>query len=85
MELTTRIRKRGFTAIMRQDAAYLDHPDHTTSVLCSRLAQDANKVQGCTGAKIGLVMKNLSSLGIQALVVEYLYVLCKLIRLQVIF
>ena len=64
MELTTRLRKDCFKAILRQDEEYFDDPMHTTSVLCGRLSSDASLVQGMTGAKMGLIFKNFSSLGI---------------------
>ncbi len=63
MELTSRLRKRAFGAIMRQEIGYFDEADNNSGVLCARLASDASKVQGCTGGKLGLVMKNLASLG----------------------
>merc|ERR1719322_66507 len=64
MRLTTRIRRQAFTSILQQEATFFDDPKNNTNILCTRLAADASKVQGCTGVKIGLLMKNLSSLGV---------------------
>jgi len=64
MELTSRLRKKAFSAILRQEISFFDNPDNNSGVLCSRLASDATKVQGCTGGKLGLVVKNFSSLGV---------------------
>jgi len=64
MELTTRLRKKTFAAILRQEMSFFDNPDNNSGVLCSRLASDTTKVQGCTGGKLGLVVKNFSSLGV---------------------
>ena len=63
MELTTRLRDKAFASILRQDISFFDDHNNSTGVLCSRLASDAAKVQGCTGGKLGMIMKNFSALG----------------------
>ena len=63
MCLVTRLRQQVFRAIIQQDAQFFDEKEHTTPLLCSRLAEDANKVQACTGVKIGHFVRNLSALG----------------------
>jgi len=70
MELTVRLRKRAFRAILRQDIAYFDDHRNSTGALCTRLASDASRVQGCTGVRVGTLLKNFCSLG------ECYYLLC---------
>jgi len=64
MELTTRLRDKAFASILRQDISFFDDHNNSTGVLCSRLASDAAKVQGCTGGKLGMIMKNFSALAV---------------------
>jgi len=63
MELTVRLRRRAFSSILRQDIAYFDDHRNSTGALCTRLASDASRVQGCTGARLGIIFKNFCSLG----------------------
>uniref|UniRef100_F6S2T0 Bile salt export pump n=1 Tax=Ciona intestinalis TaxID=7719 RepID=F6S2T0_CIOIN len=72
MELTVRLRMMAFQAMMRQDIAYFDDHKHSTGALCTRLSTDASRVQGCTGVRIGTVIKNFSSLGV-ALGIAFAY------------
>ncbi|KAI9343422.1 P-loop containing nucleoside triphosphate hydrolase protein [Zopfochytrium polystomum] len=53
--LTRRLRQRTFEALLRQEIAFFDDDKHSTGVLASRLAEDANLVQGLVG-------RNMSSL-----------------------
>uniref|UniRef100_H2ZPB1 Bile salt export pump n=1 Tax=Ciona savignyi TaxID=51511 RepID=H2ZPB1_CIOSA len=64
MELTVRLRKKAFKAMLRQDIAYFDDHRHSPGALCTRLSMDASRVQGCTGVRIGTIIKNFSSLGV---------------------
>uniref|UniRef100_H2ZPT3 Bile salt export pump n=1 Tax=Ciona savignyi TaxID=51511 RepID=H2ZPT3_CIOSA len=72
MELTVRLRKRAFQSLMRQDIAYFDDHRHSPGALCTRLSTDASRVQGCTGVRIGTIIKNFSSLGV-ALGIAFAY------------
>jgi len=63
MELTVRLRKRAFSSILRQDIAYFDDHRNSTGALCTRLGSDASRVQGCTGVRLGTILKNFCSLG----------------------
>ncbi|XP_039267518.2 ATP-dependent translocase ABCB1-like [Styela clava] len=72
MELTTRLRKLAFKSMVRQDIAYFDDHKHSTGALCSRLATDASRVQGCTGVRMGTMLKNFCSLGV-ALGIAFAY------------
>merc|ERR1712136_320810 len=56
-ELTLRIRKMGFTAMLRQDLSYYDDPKNSTGALCTRLATDASAVKGATGIRVSTVVQ----------------------------
>uniref|UniRef100_H2ZPT0 Bile salt export pump n=1 Tax=Ciona savignyi TaxID=51511 RepID=H2ZPT0_CIOSA len=71
MELTVRLRKRAFQSLMRQDIAYFDDHRHSPGALCTRLSTDASRVQGCTGVRIGTIIKNFSSLGNTLCVINF--------------
>ncbi|XP_039267520.2 ATP-dependent translocase ABCB1-like [Styela clava] len=72
MELTTRLRRKAFESMVRQDISYFDDHKHSTGALCSRLATDASRVQGCTGVRLGTMLKNFCSLGV-ALGIAFAY------------
>lgn len=63
MELTVRLRKKAFKSMLRQEIAYFDDHKNSTGALCTRLSSDASRVQGCTGVRLGTVLKNFCSLG----------------------
>ncbi|CAF1372879.1 unnamed protein product [Rotaria sordida] len=62
--LTKRLRSKTFHAILRQEIAYFDDPNNNTGALCTRLATEASAVQGATGIRIGLMLKNFASIGV---------------------
>ena len=49
--LTTRLREMAFRALLRQEIAYFDLPEHSTGALTARLAADASGVQGVRFSK----------------------------------
>ena len=57
--MTKRIRSKAFQAILRQEIAYFDEPNHSPGALCSRLANDGAAVQGATGVRFGLICQQL--------------------------
>jgi ABC-type multidrug transport system fused ATPase/permease subunit len=57
-----RLRSRVFRAALRQDIAYFDDPKNNTGVLCTRLSTETSAVQGATGIRIGLTIRNVVSL-----------------------
>nr|XP_039263789.1 ATP-dependent translocase ABCB1-like isoform X2 [Styela clava] len=71
-ELTSRLRSRGFRAMLRQDIAYFDDHRNSTGALTTRLATDASRVQGCTGVRAGTVIQNICALGV-ALGIAFAY------------
>lgn len=62
IELTIRLRKKVFKALLGQDIGFFDSPHNSTGALCTRLSVDAAKVHGCTGVRIGIILKNISTL-----------------------
>ena len=60
--LTKRLRAATFKAVMRQDATFFDHPDHTPGRLTARLSADAALVRATTGEAVGLMIQNIISL-----------------------
>ena len=60
--LTMRIRKEAFAAMLAQEIGWFDEQENSAGALCARLSSDASKVQGGTGAKIGSVLRGVFSL-----------------------
>ena len=54
--LTKRLRRKAFRAILSQEMAWHDEPENNTGSLCARLSGDAGKVQGASGSRIGTVL-----------------------------
>ncbi|KAK2184057.1 hypothetical protein NP493_285g02001 [Ridgeia piscesae] len=62
--LTMRIRKMAFKTMLRQDIAWFDDHSNSLGALTTRLATDASCVQGATGSRLGMLLRNLSNVGI---------------------
>ncbi|KAJ3189023.1 GTPase-activating protein [Irineochytrium annulatum] len=60
--LTERIRRRLFTSILRQNVAFFDESRHSTGVLTSNLAVDAQKIQGAAGVTLATVLQLIATL-----------------------
>ena len=58
--LTDRMRKDAFEAMLKQEMGWFDKVENNTGSLCARLAGDAAKVQGATGARVGSIMQGAS-------------------------
>ncbi|CAF1395525.1 unnamed protein product [Adineta steineri] len=70
--LTKRLRSKAFQAILRQDISYFHKAQHSTGALCARLATEASAVQGASGARFGLMLQLIVSMGI-GLIVGFIY------------
>ena len=70
--LTMRLRKKAFKAMVEQEIGWFDEQRNSTGALCSRLSNDASKVQGATGARIGSMLQGIAGLSI-ALVLGIYY------------
>ena len=60
--LTMRLRKKAFKAMVGQEIGWFDEQRNSTGALCSRLSNDASKVQGATGARIGSMLQGIAGL-----------------------
>ena len=60
--LTMRLRKKAFKAMVEQEIGWFDVQRNSTGALCSRLSNDASKVQGATGARIGSMLQGIAGL-----------------------
>ena len=54
--LTKRLRRKAFRAMLSQEMAWHDKAENNTGSLCARLSGDAGKVQGASGSRIGTVL-----------------------------
>lgn len=61
-KLTRRLRNMYFRAILRQEIGFFDDEKNSTGVLTTRLAEDANLVQGMTGQTFGALIQAFASL-----------------------
>ncbi|XP_057304790.1 ATP-dependent translocase ABCB1-like isoform X3 [Hydractinia symbiolongicarpus] len=55
--LTRRLRRMTFTAILKQEIAFFDHPDNSTGKLTARLATDASNVNGATSSRLNTMIQ----------------------------
>ncbi|ELT87338.1 hypothetical protein CAPTEDRAFT_150102 [Capitella teleta] len=60
--LTMRLRKMAFTAMLRQDMTYFDEEANQVGALTSRLATDASIVKGASGVQAGSLTQSISGL-----------------------
>merc|ERR1719362_969649 len=60
--LTTRMRKDAFTAMLKQEIGWYDKVENNTGALCARLSGDCAKVQGATGARVGTIMQGIAGI-----------------------
>ncbi|CAF1308683.1 unnamed protein product [Rotaria sordida] len=60
-ELTMRMRKLIFSAILRQEMSYFDYETNSSGALITRLSIDASSLKGMTGARIGTILQALSA------------------------
>ena len=61
--MTKRLRSKTFRAILRQDVAFFDEPDHSSGALCTYLATEASAVQGASGVRLGVLLQNFITVG----------------------
>ncbi|KAM9487233.1 bile salt export pump-like [Clarias gariepinus] len=70
-QLTRRLRKMGFQAMLRQEIGWFDDPTNSPGVLSTRLATDASMVQGATGIQIGVIVNSLTNIGTSFIIAFY--------------
>ncbi|EKM58407.1 uncharacterized protein PHACADRAFT_252704 [Phanerochaete carnosa HHB-10118-sp] len=61
-ELTAKIQKLGFRAILRQDIEYFDEDEHSTGSLTAGLSDKPEKIEGLAGVTLGAIVQSISTL-----------------------
>ncbi|XP_067650527.1 ATP-dependent translocase ABCB1-like isoform X2 [Haliotis asinina] len=70
--MTVRIRKNVFRAMLRQEISWFDDHKNNLGALTTRLATDASQVQGATGVRLGMVVMNVANMG-SAIVIAFIF------------
>jgi len=60
--LTQRLRQLTFMSILKQSVGWFDHQSHSTGILASQLASDANLVQGAIGTRLSVAVQNIATI-----------------------
>ena len=61
-QLTLRVRRDTFAAILRQEMGWFDEKANSTGALCARLSSDSSKIQGATGSRMGTLSQGFFTL-----------------------
>ena len=56
--LTSRMRSLAFKAMLRQEIGWFDQDRNSSGALTTRLADDAAKIQGATGTRLGTLLES---------------------------
>lgn len=70
--LTSRLRFLTFKAMLRQEIGWFDEERNSTGSLTTRLADDASKVQGATGTRLGTLLETMVSM-LAAVIIAFVY------------
>ncbi|XP_029461537.1 bile salt export pump isoform X2 [Rhinatrema bivittatum] len=70
-QLTRRLRKLGFQAMLGQEIGWFDDHRNSPGALTTRLATDASQVQGATGSQIGMIVNSLTNIGVALIIAFY--------------
>jgi ATP-binding cassette subfamily B (MDR/TAP) protein 1 len=60
-ELIHRIRLKTFTCLLRQETAYFDRPENSSSAISVRLSSDATALEQLVGTRLGAICEALTS------------------------
>ncbi len=66
--VTKRLRSKAFRAILRQEIAYFEQPEHSTGALCTRLATEASAVHGASGVRFGYILEYVFASGVGVII-----------------
>ena len=70
--LTLKVRGECFKALMRQEVAYFDLPEHNSATLSTTLAKDATHIKGMVGDRLMLIVQNIVTM-VFAICVSFYY------------
>ena len=70
--LTARLRSLSFKAMLRQEIGWFDEERNSSGALITRLADDASKVQGATGARLGLLIETSAGM-LFSIIIAFVY------------
>lgn len=70
--LTTRLRTKVFTALLRQDIGFFDDPANGTGHLTARLATDTSNVKGATCSRLNIMIQTIV-MGLTAITIAFYY------------
>ncbi len=59
--LTGKLRALSFKAILRQDVAFFDEPNHSTGSLTGNLSDQPQKVNGLAGVTLGTIVQSIAT------------------------
>uniref|UniRef100_A0A1X7TB27 ABC transmembrane type-1 domain-containing protein n=1 Tax=Amphimedon queenslandica TaxID=400682 RepID=A0A1X7TB27_AMPQE len=70
--LTARLREWSFRAILRQEIGWFDNERNSSGILATRLAQDASRVQGATGSRLGTLIETFVGM-VASIIIAFVY------------
>ncbi|XP_011409250.2 PREDICTED: bile salt export pump-like [Amphimedon queenslandica] len=70
--LTARLREWSFKAVLRQEIGWFDNERNSSGILATRLAQDASRVQGATGSRLGTLIETFVGM-FASLIIAFVY------------
>ena len=70
--LTTRMRSLAFKAMLRQEIGWFDEEHNSSGALTTRLADDASKIQGATGTRLGTLLETTIGM-LMAIIIAFVY------------
>ncbi|XP_033639476.1 LOW QUALITY PROTEIN: ATP-dependent translocase ABCB1-like [Asterias rubens] len=71
-ELTMRVRRIAFKAMLRQDIAYFDDHKNSSGALTTRLSTEASLISGVTGSQFGFIVQAFSNIGV-AIIIAFIF------------
>ncbi len=70
--LTSRMRSLTFKAMLRQEIGWFDEERNSSGALTTRLADDAAKIQGATGTRLGTLLETTIGM-LMAIIIAFVY------------
>ena len=67
-----RLRSESFQAILRQEIGWFDEERNSSGSLVARLADDASKIRGATGVRVGTLLESIFGM-LVAIIIAFVY------------